>query len=280
VLRPGALLEAAAPRGEFVLADGTGPVVLVSAGIGVTPVLAMLYALAGSHSERPVWWIHTARNREQHAFADESHALLAGLPDAHAYTFYTAAPPDPGPSDPAGGRAATDRSEGTAPHALRGRPTAQALRSLGVPADGDVYLCGPDAFMSAVNEALQDLGVRPEHIRTELFGALAPVNPGVAGGAEVAPHQPAGPPGDGPLVTFVRSGLSAPWSPQYASLLDLAEACDLRTRWSCRTGVCHTCVTLLMSGDVRYAPDPLEPPDPGSVLTCCSQPATDVAVDL
>ncbi|MFG3308952.1 2Fe-2S iron-sulfur cluster-binding protein [Streptomyces wuyuanensis] len=94
------------------------------------------------------------------------------------------------------------------------------------------------------------------------------------------PHRPAGPPGTGPLVTFARSGITTPWSPARASLLELAEACDIPTRWSCRTGVCHTCVTPLVSGDVTYAPSPLEPPEAGSVLTCCSRPKSEVVLDL
>ncbi|WP_425569528.1 2Fe-2S iron-sulfur cluster-binding protein [Nonomuraea salmonea] len=88
----------------------------------------------------------------------------------------------------------------------------------------------------------------------------------------MAPHQPPGEPGTGPLITFARSGLTVAWSPRHRSLLDLADACDVPTRWSCRTGVCHTCRTPLLSGDVEYAPDPLEPPPAGQALICCSRP--------
>ena len=74
-------LDVAAPRGEFVLDDGADPVVLLSAGIGVTPVLAMLQALAAQHSPREVWWLHTTRGPATHALADEARRLLAALPD-------------------------------------------------------------------------------------------------------------------------------------------------------------------------------------------------------
>ncbi|BDH12326.1 2Fe-2S iron-sulfur cluster-binding protein [Streptomyces hygroscopicus] len=94
------------------------------------------------------------------------------------------------------------------------------------------------------------------------------------------PHQPSGPPGDGPLITFARSGITTPGSPAHASLLDLAEACDIPTRWSCRTGVCHTCITHLVSGDITYTIQPLERPEAGTVLVCCSNPTTEVVLDL
>ncbi|WP_089105224.1 MOSC and FAD-binding oxidoreductase domain-containing protein [Streptomyces hyaluromycini] len=262
-LRAGDLVDVAGPRGTFVLEEGTGPVVLLSAGIGVTPVLAMLHRLAAVRDPRPVWWIHTARDRAHHAFADEAHALLARLPHAREHVHYTAAAPRPDEN-----------------HITRGRPTAASLTALGIPADADAYLCGPTAFMDDLSSHLRELGLRPERIRTERFGALAAVNPGVTPTAAVHPHQPPGPPGTGPLVTFTRTGVTTPWSPAHASLLELAEACDIPTRWSCRTGVCHTCVTPLLTGDVTYTTPPLELPEPGTTLVCCTTPATEVVLDL
>jgi ferredoxin len=91
---------------------------------------------------------------------------------------------------------------------------------------------------------------------------------------------PAGPPGDGPLVSFARSGLNVRWSTPFRSLLELAEACDVPVRWSCRTGVCHTCETGLVGGRVGYQPNPVDPPADGNVLICCSQPEGDIVIDL
>lgn len=265
-LHPGDLVEVASPRGTFVLEEGTAPVVLISAGIGATPVLAMLHRLAAAPDPRPVWWIHTAHDRAHHAFADETHSLLAQLPDAHEQIYYTAAgepPSHPGES-----------------RIHQGRPTARSLMAMGIPAAADAYLCGPPAFMDDLGGYLRDLGLRPERIHTEQFSALPAINPGVTPAAAVRPHQPPGPTGTGPLITFARSGITTPWSPAHASLLDLAEACDVPTRWSCRTGVCHTCITHLVSGDITYTTQPLEPPEPGSVLVCCSEPTTEVVLDL
>ena len=71
-----------------------------------------------------------------------------------------------------------------------------------------------------------------------------------------------------------------PWRPDWHSLLEFAEACDVPVRWSCRTGVCHTCVTPLLSGGITYTPDPLELPDAGEVLICWARPGTDIVLDM
>jgi ferredoxin-NADP reductase/MOSC domain-containing protein YiiM len=263
-LRPGAVLDVAAPRGDFVLDDAPAPVLLVSAGIGVTPVLAMLHALAGQRSTRDVWWLHAARGPAEHALAAEAHESLAMLRNAHEHLFYTAA----------------TEAERASAHALAGRMSVAALRGLGLPTDAHAFVCGPERFMTDMRAALTGLGVAGNHISTELFGALAALNPGVVGAARVSPHVPDGPPGDGPLVTFARSGLSVPFDSTQPSLLDMAERCDVPTRYACRTGVCHTCVTPLLSGTVGYAPDPLEPPADGTVLICCARPGSDLVLDM
>jgi ferredoxin-NADP reductase/MOSC domain-containing protein YiiM len=252
-LRPGMNLDVAAPRGDFTLDDGAGPVLLISAGIGVTPVLAMLGQLAAACSERDLWWIYGARGPSEHPLADEAHALLAALPRAHEHVFYST---------------------------VDGRLTKEKLAGLGLPVSASAYICGPASFMTDMADALTAIGVDPARIHTELFGALASINPGLTGQAGKTPHQPPGPPGTGPLVTFARSGITAPFGHHGRSVLDLADACDVPTRWSCRTGVCHTCITPLLSGDIIYSPDPLEPPADGQVLICCTQPATDIVLDM
>ncbi len=263
-LRPGSTLEVAAPRGEFVLTDDAYPVLLISAGIGVTPVLAMLHELAAQKSGRAVWWIHTTRDADQHAFADEAHRLLQSMPRAHERIFYTSAEADPPPSGPV----------------ISGRPTLAALAGLGLPADATAYICGPTAFMNDMRGTLAEIGIAPDRLHTELFGALAAINPGVVDVRHATPHQPPGPPATGPQITFARSGLTVRWSNQHRSLLELADTCDVPTRWSCRTGVCHTCVTPILSGNVTYAPDPLEMPGRDEALICCAQPDSDLVLDL
>jgi ferredoxin-NADP reductase/MOSC domain-containing protein YiiM len=263
-VRAGAVLPAAAPRGDFTLVPGRGPVLLISAGIGVTPVLAMLHQLAAAGSERDTWWIHASRRPQEHPMAAEAHALLAALPHARERIFYSQATP-----------AERRRARATA-----GRLTKDALAALAVPSDADAYVCGPDSFMTEIRQALADAGLGPGRIHSELFGALAAINPGLTARPARLPHQPPGPPGTGPKVTFARSGITTAFPAAGGSVLDLADACDVPTRWSCRTGVCHTCVTPLLSGQVSYAPEPLEPPAGGQVLICCARPDTDVVLDM
>jgi ferredoxin-NADP reductase len=251
-LRAGAVLDAAAPRGDFVLDEGTGPVLLISAGIGVTPVLAMLNELADHRSEREIWWVHAARGPSQYPLAPEAHTLLSTLANTREHVFYSSA----------GGRLTKDR-----------------LLALGVPAGATAYICGPASFMAAMQDALTEAGLGAASIRTELFGALPSSNPGVVKQVKRQPHLPAGPPGTGPLVTFARSGITAPIAGGQHSVLELADACDVPTRWSCRTGVCHTCVTALLSGEITYSPEPLEPAAAGDVLICCARPTTDIVLD-
>jgi ferredoxin-NADP reductase/MOSC domain-containing protein YiiM len=264
-VRAGDQLEAAAPRGTFTLRPGPAPVLLISAGVGATPVLAMLHALAAARSDRDIWWLHGARDRADEPFAAESRALLAALPRAHRHICYSR----PGPDDVQG------RDYDTA-----GRLTAPVLAALDLPRDAEAYLCGPAAFMAEVSAALAAGGLAATRIRTEVFGPGPAQTPGIAPVAARRPHPPADPPGSGPLVAFARSGLNARWDPGYASLLEFAEACDVPVRWSCRVGVCHSCETPVMSGTVRYSPAPVDDPAEGSVLICCSQPREDLVLDL
>ena len=264
-VRAGDRLEVAAPRGTFVLQPGQAPVLLVSAGVGATPVMAMLHALAAAGSGRDVWWLHGARSRAEQPFGAESRSLLAALANGHRCICFSR----PGPGDVHG-----------RDYQTLGRLSASVLGALGLPRDADAYICGPAAFMAEMSAALASLGIDGAHVRTEIFGAASARTPGIAPEAARPPHPPAGEPGGGPQVAFARSGLTVRWDPGYGSLLELAEACDVPVRWSCRTGVCHTCETALMSGTVGYNPDPVDDPADGSALICCSQPRGALVLDL
>ncbi len=264
-LAVGDQIDIAAPRGTFIL-DGTdAPVLLVSAGVGATPVLAMLQALAQARSEREVWWLHSARSGREHPFAAEARDLLASLPNARSRIYYT--------------RPDSDDVEGKG-FDVKGRLTGSALGALELPVDTQAYLCGPGPFMDEISAGLASLGFDAARIHTEPFGPAAPQTPGIAPAPARAPHAPPGKAGGGPKVEFARSDLAIPWSDGYASLLELAEACDVPVRWSCRTGVCQTCETTIIAGGVGYSPDPVETPPEGSVLLCCSQPSGDIVLDL
>jgi ferredoxin-NADP reductase/MOSC domain-containing protein YiiM/ferredoxin len=262
----GDIVDVAAPRGGFTLRDGSRPVVLLSAGVGATPVLAMLHALAAAHDPRPIWWVHGARDDAEHAFADEVDDLLARLPHARRLVAYS--------------RPRPDVPTGTGPDII-GRLNRAAYDRAGMPTDADFYLCGPDGFLRETRAALTARGVPPERVATEVFGPVGAHSSGVVRtGGRPAPHPPDGPPGGGPTVSFVRSNLTVAWNARCLSLLDLAEACDVPVSFGCRNGTCHTCESTLLAGAVEYPSQPLEPPPSGRVLVCCSTPGTDLALDL
>jgi ferredoxin-NADP reductase len=193
-----------------VLRTSTALVVLASAGVGATPLLAMLHALASARSEREVWWLHTARNGERHAFRAEVDALLERLPHVHREVRYTR----PGPDDR--GYDAT------------GRPTAATLAALDLPPDAEVYLCGPNPFLTDIATALAVLGLAPTRVHTEVFGTTVGLTPGVVGADAARPHPPSGPGGPGPAVTFARSDLTVNWDPNRPSLLARRSLCRAR----------------------------------------------------
>jgi len=260
----GDVLDVSAPRGSFTLRPSQSPAVLLSAGVGATPVLSMLHSLAAEKSQREIWWIYGARNRVDHPFAEESRSLLKQLSRGRGYIVY---------SRPA----ATDQIGGD--FDASGHIDIALLQRIGVSQSSDFYLCGPASFLQNMRDGLRNWGVLAENVHTEIFGSLEAITPGMAQVVHT-PHLPQGPPGSGPLVSFARSGISAAWDPKFASLLELAEACDVPVRWSCRTGVCHTCMTGLIGGSITYNPEPLERPAPGNVLVCCSQPNAAVTLDL
>jgi ferredoxin-NADP reductase/MOSC domain-containing protein YiiM len=260
----GDLLDVSAPRGSFTLRPSQSPLVLLSAGVGATPVMSMLHSLAAERSQREIWWIYGARNRVDHPFAEESRSLLKQISRGRGYIVYSR----PAAIDQVG-----------ADFDAAGHIDAALLERIGVSRNSDFYLCGPSSFLQNMRDGLRTWGVLAENVHTEIFGSLEAITPGMAQ-VDHTPHLPQGPPGPGPPVSFARSGITAAWDPKFGSLLELAEACDVPVRWSCRAGVCHTCMTGLIGGSIIYNPEPLERPAPGNVLVCCSQPNAGVTLDL
>jgi ferredoxin-NADP reductase len=265
-VRVGDALYVSSPRGSFILQAGELPVVLLSAGIGATPVLAMLHALAAERPARQVLWLHAARDREHHPFAAEVRRLMLAFPQGRSYVSYS----KPASSDKLG------EDFDAAGHLSR-----SVLEEIGIPREADVYLCGPAVFMADIKAALAGYGIPPRRIHSEIFNGGEARSPGVVGAVTRHPHPPQGDANTGPLVSFARSGISAHWKASvYQSILELAEACDVPVRWACRTGVCHNCESGLVSGAVAYGPEPLDKPAEGNILVCCSQPIRDVVIDL
>jgi ferredoxin-NADP reductase len=241
-------------------------VVLLSAGIGATPVLAMLHALAEARSTRQILWLHAAHDREHHPFAAEVRRLVSTLAHGRSCVCYSM----PGPQEKVG-----------VDFDAVGHLSRTVFDAVGLPRDADVYLCGPTRFMADMKSVLAALGVASERIHVEIFNGSESMTPGVVGAVTRVPHLPKDDRDTGPLVSFARSGIAAHWNASaYQSILELAEACDVPVRWSCRTGVCHNCESGLVSGKVVYGPEPLDMPADGNLLVCCSQPIGDVVIDL
>lgn len=262
----GDALDVSAPRGSFILQPANRPVVLVSAGIGATPVLAMLHELAATRSPRRVFWLYGARDGRHHPFSTEASRLVRTLENGRSYVCY---------SRPSACDRMPDHFD--AP----GHLSQSVFTELGVPREAEVYLCGPTRFMHDMKAALAASGVASERIHVEIFNGSESLTPGIVAAVTRSPHIPEDDAGTGPLVSFARSGVAAHWqASEYQSILELAEACDVPVRWACRAGVCHTCESGLVSGAIDYDPEPLEPPAGGNVLVCCARPAGDIVVDL
>lgn len=264
----GSTLEGTAPKGRFQLdATSRRPVLLLAGGIGITPLLAMAHGLAGS--TRPTYLIHACENGQVQPFADE----VAGLAAQHANLTVVTGLRDP---------SAMDRS--LARHQFEGLVTADVLRAVLPIGDYDAYLCGPAGFMQAMYALLLELGVRDDQIRYEFFGpatVLKPVQPDERATEPVAAARTGVTVGESSAfhVTFSLSGMSARWDGSSRTLLDLAEAQGLTPAFSCRNGICNTCLCEI-DGEVSYVDEPLEEPGPGKALICCSVPKSALVVGL
>ena len=266
-VKEGDRLSISAPRGNFFLQADDHPLVFWSAGVGITPVLAMLHELAArpGSAARKVYWIHGARSGEENAFAVEVNGLLEQLGSAVRFIAFS----QPRSTDIIGHD-----------YDVQGRVTMALLQRLSIPVDARVYLCGPTIFMEEARTSLRTAGFADANISSELFGGVEALRPGLVNTVFRPPHAPKDAATAGPLVTFVRSGLAVHWDARYASLLELAEACDVPVRWSCRSGVCHNCETPMLDGRVSYITDPLQAPEEGRILICCSAPSSDVELEL
>lgn len=248
----GDILQAMAPRGDFVLSDSKKPVVLLSAGVGITPMIAMLqsvvYENARTRGKREAYFIHGTQDANQHALRDEIEAIAADSPHVNLAFCYSRCDVD---NLPAG------------EHFYSGRLDADTLRAILPFGDYEFYLCGPGEFVKQSYQMLRAFNVPKDQIFYEFFGPSALVDEEDA--PDTAPAE-----GD-VLVKFAVSGKQAHWSPQSGTLLELAEEQGLEPMFGCRSGSCHTCAVKLHQGKVHTAAG-AHPASEDQVLICCSQP--------
>ena len=257
---PGSVIEILEPRGAFTL-DETSPrpVVLLSGGVGLTPMVSMLHRLAAT--DRKVHFIHACEDGAVHAHRDEVLQLANSTATVRAHFVYRT----PSPED-----LSARRCDST------GVVDRQLLQSLLPLDDYDFYLCGPPGFMKAVYGTLLALGVQKTRIRYEFFGPATVLEPG-APAVEVqpvaAPQSAVQSAAGGTEVVFARSGKTVPWGDFKGTLLDFAEQQGLTPEFSCRAGICNSCECNLLEGSVSYEEQPLDPPADGKVLICLARPA-------
>jgi ferredoxin-NADP reductase/MOSC domain-containing protein YiiM len=261
----GTELQVHSPRGKFFLKPGENrPLVLLSAGVGLTPFISMLNSIVDRASRQPIWFLHGARNGNEHAFGRHVRKLAAEHSNVHAHIRYSQPT-----SDDTLGRDYDDQ----------GRIDINLIRSVVPDRDGEFYVCGPTPFMKSTFNGLLDWGVAEAQIHYEFFGAASALGnrAGLAQPKRLAELSQCC---EETRVTFARSGITANWNPDCQSILDLAEAHGLSPDFSCRSGICHTCTAPLEAGEIEYDPEPLDLPESGSVLICVSKPKSDVTVAI
>ena len=259
----GETLRALCPRGQFMLdRSSTRPVVLISAGVGITPMISMLEQLdrdrATCGCTRKVWFIHGARDSAEQAFNDFVRTLADAWPDLTTHLRFS----QPVESDIEG-----------RDYDSTGRVDVELLKALLPFDDYEMYICGPGPFMEAVYQDLKALNIADERIHYEYFGpgkALAPTRPDSASTIDLSDRAPV-------PVRLAKSGLEITWDPAQGTLLDLVESAGVDAEYSCRSGICQTCAVGLLAGSVDYADPPAVPPPEGTALICSAYPAVSSA---
>ena len=263
-VREGDALMALPPRGLFMVEPGSRPIALLSAGIGVTPMAAMLEQLESCPLGRQVYFIHGARSGREHVLDARVRELTTGSQLLRRFVKYS--------------QPSSDDLEGRDFDAA-GRVTVDDIEALIPSLEADYYVCGPVTFMRDIIRGLVDRGVPKDRIRYEFFGQNEPLFDDPAA-MEDSSEPATDAQGKPIIVTFARSGVSVPWTKGAFSILSLAEQRGLRLANSCRTGLCSVCVCRLDAGEVAYEVEPIEPPAAGEVMICCARPTTSVMLNL
>lgn len=262
-LKVGDMLDIRPPLGSFTLKSETDrAVVLIGAGVGITPLLSMARELVDQIEKhqrlQPVYLFQSARGLQDLPFQNELKALVqraSGL--LHV-------------------RKALSNPEDSAvlgvDYDLSGRMGFRYVTANLVLDDYDFYVCGPASFTQDIYDGLQTVNIPDLRIHAEAFGPSTLLRKA----AEQRPVIAQLPAASSPVpVYFSESAKEARWTPASGSLLELAESRGLSPDFSCRGGSCGTCKTRRIGGNVHYATLPVEMPEDDGVLICCAVPAVD-----
>lgn len=261
VVKQGDILDVKAPSGHFFLdLERRRPVVLISAGVGITPMISMVNAITEAESLREVWFFFGTRNSQEHLFKSALAELTARHPNVHCVVCYS----KPLPDDVRG-----------RDYHHEGRVNVPLLKQLLPSNNYEYYLCGPGPFMENITYDLRSWGVPDEWVHFEAFGPST-VKRAAKPEIKAALAQPA----QGTIeIQFSRSGRTAAWTGQHASILECAEAFGIRMESGCRAGNCGACLVAIKSGDVDYIGHHGSEPEAGSCLACICKPRNRLILD-
>ncbi len=261
-VKVGDILDVKAPSGHFYLdLEKPRPVVLISGGVGVTPMIAMANALTEAGSSREIWFFFGARNSQEHMFKSAMADLAARHPNVRMHVCY---------SKPR----ATDATPRDYQH--EGRVTVELFKKLLPSNNYEYFLCGPGPFMETITEDLRAWGVPDAWVHFEAFGP-ASVKRAAPPATKAALHPAPGKNGD--EVTFAKSGQTVPWNAEQTSLLELAEAHGIKLEAGCRAGNCGACLVAIKSGEIEYLGQGGAEPEAGSCLACICKPKGRLVID-
>ena len=263
----GSVIPCKPPKGKFYLeVNNSIPAVLISNGVGITPMISMAKACAKENPERHIWFIHGARNGEYHAFREQMNAIEASYPKLQLHYRY---------SRPNADDEGRYHSQGYADKQLLADTIIPEIKQThNGSSDAEYFLCGSPAFMDSLRTGLSELDVPEDRVYFESFGG------GMTKGKSEATATTEGSV-ESAEVVFAESNKTVTWTPADGTLLEFAEANGLNPDYSCRQGVCQTCTCQIQSGEVEYLEEPASEPDEGSVLICVSRPKTGkIVLDL
>lgn len=258
-IQEGSVIPAKPPNGKFVLnVNKSLPAVLISNGVGITPMLSMAKACTQLNPNRPIWFVHGARDGRFHAFRDEVKAMQKQNSNLHLHFRYSR----PRPED-----------EGY--YQSVGYIDTALIKEL-VGQDAEFFLCGSPSFMQSLREGLKEWGVPEERVFFESFSKGSKVSsesqPSVKTASENVEEAE---------IVFARSGKTLTWREGDGTILEFAQANEIDPPYSCRVGVCGTCSCKIREGEVAYQETPTAAIDEGSVLICISKPgALRVVLDV
>ena len=263
-IQEGSVIPAKPPAGKFFLAvKSDRPAVFISNGVGITPMISMAKAAIATNPNRPIWFLHGARDGGFHAFREAVLAIAPDNPNFHVHYRYSRPRPQDEGAFHSTGYIDTELVKALVTPELQQRYGAT---------EADYFLCGSPNFMDSLRGGLTEWGVSASQVRFESFAKPRSKAP-----ASVTPT-----PSNGTVqtaeVVFAKSGKTATWSANDGTLLEFSEDQGLEPAYSCRAGICLTCMCRLEEGDVAYDEPPTGTPDEGSVLVCIAQPRSQTVV--